>query len=193
MNEEKGRRPNRSELQAAAGKTVNDVIAPGLKGLFCGINPGLFTAWMGHHFARPGNRFWPAIYAAGITPHLLHPSEEQELLRYGYGITNVVQRATARADELSREEYVQGGERLVEKVMRYRPGVLAVLGLGAYRTAFGRPNASVGLQSRTIDGVPIWLLPNPSGLNAHYQLADLARLLRELDDFATAQAAATNR
>jgi TDG/mug DNA glycosylase family protein len=104
-----------------------------------------------------------------------------------------VQRATARADELSREEYVQGGERLVEKVMRYRPGVLAILGLGAYRTAFGRPNASVGLQSRTIDGVPIWLLPNPSGLNAHYQLADLARLLRELDDFATAQAAATNR
>lgn len=193
MNEEKGRRPNRSELQAAAGKTVNDVIAPGLKGLFCGINPGLFTAWMGHHFARPGNRFWPAIHAAGITPRLLHPSEEQELLRYGYGITNVVQRATARADELSREEYVQGGERLVEKVMRYRPGVLAILGLGAYRTAFGRPNASVGLQSRTIDGVPIWLLPNPSGLNAHYQLADLARLLRELDDFATAQAAATNR
>jgi len=193
MNEEKGRRPNRSELQAAAGKTVNDVIAPGLKGLFCGINPGLFTAWMGHHFARPGNRFWPAIHAAGITPRLLHPSEEQELLHYGYGITNVVQRATARADELSREEYVQGGERLVEKVMRYRPGVLAILGLGAYRTAFGRPNASVGLQSRTIDGVPIWLLPNPSGLNAHYQLADLARLLRELDDFATAQAAATNR
>ncbi|NLF64240.1 MAG: G/U mismatch-specific DNA glycosylase [Chloroflexi bacterium] len=193
MNEEKSRRPNRSELQAAAGKTVNDVIAPGLKGLFCGINPGLFTAWMGHHFARPGNRFWPAIHAAGITPRLLHPPEEQELLRYGYGITNVVQRATARADELSREEYVQGGERLVEKVMRYRPGVLAILGLGAYRTAFGRPNASVGLQSRTIDGVPIWLLPNPSGLNAHYQLADLARLLRELDDFATAQAAATNR
>ena len=169
------------------------MIAPDLKVLFCGINPGLYSAATGNHFARPGNRFWPALHKAGFTPRLLHPSEEQELLRYGYGITNVVQRATARADELSREEYVQGGERLVEKVMRYRPGVLAVLGLGAYRTAFGRPNASVGLQSRTIDGVPIWLLPNPSGLNAHYQLADLARLLRELDDFATAQAAATNR
>ncbi len=193
MSEERTRRPGRTELEAAAGKTVSDVIAPGLKGLFCGINPGLYTAWMGHHFARPGNRFWPAIHAAGITPRLLHPSEEQELLRYGYGITNVVQRATARADELSREEYVQGGERLVEKVTRYRPGVLAVLGLGAYRTAFGRPNATIGLQSRTIDGVSIWLLPNPSGLNAHYQLADLARLLRELDDFATAQAAATGR
>jgi TDG/mug DNA glycosylase family protein len=172
---------------------VNDVIAPGLKALFCGINPGLYTAWMGHHFAYPGNRFWPAIHAAGITPRLLHPSEEQELLQYGYGITNVVPRATARADELTKEEYIHGGERLVQKVEHYRPGVLAVLGLGAYRTAFGRPNASVGLQARTIDGVPIWLLPNPSGLNAHYQLDDLARLLRELDAFATAQAGATNR
>lgn len=193
MDEQGSRRPDRAALQAAARKTVSDVIAPGLKGLFCGINPGLYTAWLGHHFARPGNRFWPSLYAAGITPRLLHPSEEEQLLAYGYGITNVVQRATARADELSREEYVQGGERLVEKVARYRPGVLAVLGLGAYRTAFGRPNASVGLQSRTIDGVPIWLLPNPSGLNAHYQLADLARLLRELDDFATGQAIATDR
>lgn len=189
MSEEQTRRPGRSELQAAAGKTVNDVIAPGLKGLFCGINPGLYTAWVGHHFARPGNRFWPALYAAGITPRLLHPSEERELLQVGYGITNVVSRATARADELTREEYVTGGERLVEKVARFRPGVLAVLGLGAYRTAFGRPNASVGLQKKTIDGVPIWLLPNPSGLNAHYQLDDLARLFRELDDFATAHAA----
>lgn len=189
MSAEQTRRPGRSELQAAAGKTVNDVIAPGLKGLFCGINPGLYTAWVGHHFARPGNRFWPALYAAGITPRLLHPSEERELLQVGYGITNVVSRATARADELTKEEYVTGGERLVEKVERYRPGVLAVLGLGAYRTAFGRPNASVGLQTKTIDGVPIWLLPNPSGLNAHYQLDDLARLFWELDDFATAQAA----
>lgn len=191
MTGENRRRPSRSELQAAAGKTVSDVIAPGLKGLFCGINPGLYTAWMGHHFAYPGNRFWPALYAAGITPRLLHPSEEQELLQAGYGITNVAPRATARADELTKEEYVRGGERLVEKVARYRPGVLAVLGLGAYRTAFGRPNASVGLQKKRIDGVPIWLLPNPSGLNAHYQLEDLARLLRELDDFASAQAAAT--
>jgi TDG/mug DNA glycosylase family protein len=193
VNQEPKSRPSSAELQAAAGKLVEDVIAPGLKVLFCGINPGLYTAWMGRHFARPGNRFWPALYAAGITPRLLHPSEEQELLRYGYGITNVVQRATARADELAKEEYVAGGKRLVEKVERYQPGVLAVLGLGAYRTAFGRPDASVGLQEKTIDGVPIWLLPNPSGLNAHYQLADLARLLRDLDDFATAQAGATAR
>lgn len=183
--EKKRRRPSRAELQAAAGETVDDVIAPGLKGLFCGINPGLYTAWMGHHFAYPGNRFWPALHVAGITPRVLHASEEQELLAYGYGITNVVPRATARASELDKAEYVRGGERLVEKVRRYRPGMLAVLGLGAYRTAFGRPNASVGLQKKTIDGIPIWLLPNPSGLNAHYQLDDLGRLLQEMDTFAT--------
>ena len=184
MTNEQRRRPGQDELQAAAGKTVNDVISPGLKGLFCGINPGLYTAWMGHHFARPGNRFWPALHVAGITPRVLHPSEEQELLAYGYGITNLVTRATARADELDKAEYVRGGDKLVQKVKRYRPGVLAVLGLGAYRTAFGKPDASVGLQKKTIDGVPIWLLPNPSGLNAHYQLDDFGRLLRELDDFA---------
>lgn len=188
MTDEQRRRPSRSELQAAAGNTVNDVIAPGLKGLFCGINPGLYTAWMGHHFARPGNRFWPALHVAGITPRVLHPSEEQELLGYGYGITNLVMRATARADELDKEEYVRGGERLVEKVELYRPGVLAVLGLGAYRTAFGKPGAGVGLQKKTMGGVAIWLLPNPSGLNAHYQLDDFGRLLRELDAFASTRA-----
>lgn len=181
-------RPTRAELQAAADKMVADVIAPGLKGLFCGINPGLYTAWMGHHFAYPGNRFWPALHVAGITPRVFHSSEERELLGYGYGITNVVPRATARASQLDKEEYVRGGEQLVAKVKQYRPGVLAVLGLGAYRTAFGRPNASVGLQKKTIDGVPVWLLPNPSGLNAHYQLEDLGRLLQELDDFATSRA-----
>lgn len=173
-------RPTREELLAAAGKTLPDVIAPGLSVLFCGINPGLYTAAVGHHFARPGNRFWPALQAAGFTERLLDPSEESELLQWGYGITNVVERATATAVELSSEELAAGGRRLAEKAGRFRPGFVAVLGVGAYRTAFGRPKASMGLQPETLGEARIWVLPNPSGLNAHYQPVDLARMFREL-------------
>lgn len=173
-------KPTREELLAAHGKTVSDVIAPGLRVLFCGINPGLYTAVTGHHFARPGNRFWPALYAAGFTNRLLAPFEERELLKSGYGITNMVARATATADELSAEEFVAGGRLLEAKVKRYRPRYIAVLGVGAYRSAFGRPKAKLGLQDERMNDARIWVLPNPSGLNAHYQPKDLARLFQEL-------------
>ncbi len=173
-------KPSKEELLAAAGKTVPDVIARGLRVLFCGINPGLYTAAVGHHFARPGNRFWPALYASRFTERLLSPFEEHELLTNGYGITNVVERATATAAELSIEEYIEGGRLLGAKVRRYRPRFLAVLGVGAYRTAFDRPKAKLGLQLELIGKTSIWVLPNPSGLNAHYQPKDLARLFSEL-------------
>ena len=173
-------KPTKEQLLAATEKTVRDVIAPDLRVLFCGINPGLYTAAVGHHFARPGNRFWPALYAAGFTDRLLSPFDERELLKSGYGITNVVQRATASADSLTKEEMIAGGARLRAKVLRYRPKVLAVLGLGAYRTAFNQPKAAVGRQQALIGNTVLWVLPNPSGLNANYQPADLARLFREL-------------
>src|SRR5512142_3015976 len=160
-------RPSRIDLESAAGKTIPDVIAPGLNVLFCGINPGLYSAAIGHHFGRPGNRFWPAIYRAGITPRLLPPEEDRELLASGYGITNVAARATAAAEELSRAELVAGGKILEEKVTRYAPRFLAVLGLTAYRTAFNRPQARIGLQAEKMGPSRIWVLPNPSGLNAH--------------------------
>jgi double-stranded uracil-DNA glycosylase len=173
-------RPSQEELRAAAGKSVPDVIAEGLRVLFCGINPGLYTAAVGHHFARPGNRFWPALQAAGFTDRLLSPFEERELLKNGYGITNVVARATATAAELSREEYIRGGQLLETRVRRYHPKFLAVLGVGAYRTAFDRPKATLGLQPELLGRTSVWVLPNPSGLNAHYQPKDLARLFTEL-------------
>ncbi len=135
---------------------------------------------MGHHFARPGNRFWPALYAAGFTEQLLSPFDERDLLKNGCGITNVVMRATATADQLSREELREGGKRLVAKVRRYRPRVLAILGLGAYRAAWERPRATIGRQEERIGETIIWVLPNPSGLNAHYQAKQLARLFSEL-------------
>jgi TDG/mug DNA glycosylase family protein len=156
------------------------VIAPGLRVLFCGINPGLYTAAVGHHFARPGNRFWPALFAAGFTDRLVSPFDERRLLQDGYGVTNVVMRATATADQLTREELLTGGKRLMAKVRRYQPAFLAVLGLGAYRTAWDRPKAVIGRQEETIGETVIWVLPNPSGLNAHYQANDLARLFGEL-------------
>jgi TDG/mug DNA glycosylase family protein len=177
---ERPRRPTPQELLAARGKTVPDVIAPGLNVLFCGINPGLYTAAIGHHFGRPGNRFWPTLHRAGFTPRLLSPYEERELLPLGYGITNVVDRATAAAEELSAEEYVEGGRRLEAKVSRYSPRVLAVLGVGAYRTAFGRRGAAVGRQDEPLGGATVWVLPNPSGLNAHYQLNGLIEVFKRL-------------
>jgi TDG/mug DNA glycosylase family protein len=175
-------KPTKEQLLAATEKTVRDVIAPDLRVLFCGINPGLYTAAVGHHFARPGNRFWPTLYAAGFTDRLLSPFDERELLKNGYGITNVVQRATASADQLTKEEMVDGGARLRAKVLRYRPKVLAMLGLGAYRTAFNQPKAVAGRQEDVMGNTVLWVLPNPSGLNANYQAAALARLFRELKE-----------
>jgi TDG/mug DNA glycosylase family protein len=173
-------KPTREQILAAEGKTVRDVIAPKLRVLFCGINPGLYTAAVGHHFARPGNRFWPTLYAAGFTKRLLSPFDECELLKSGYGITNVVTRATATADQLTHEELVAGGKKLIQKVRRNRPQFLAVVGLGAYRVAFNRSKATVGRQEEKIDDTVLWVLPNPSGLNANYQPKELARLFKEL-------------
>ncbi len=173
-------KPTKADLLAAADKTLADVAAPGLRVLFCGINPGLYSAAVGHHFGRPGNRFWPALFAGGFTPRLFTPFDEQELLPLGYGITNVVARASAAADELSADEIVRGGVTLRAMVVRLRPRYLAVLGVGAYRVAFARPKAALGLQPEGIGETKVWVLPNPSGLNAHYQAAGLAALFREL-------------
>jgi double-stranded uracil-DNA glycosylase len=163
-----------AELEAARGMLVPDVVADGLHVLFCGINPGLMTAATGHHFARPGNRFWPALHVSGFTPRLLRPDEQHELLPLGLGITNVVARASARADELDDAEYREGGRLLREKVRRLRPRWLAVAGVTAYRVAFGDRHATIGPQPRTIGDTRIWALPNPSGLNAHWTLGTMA-------------------
>lgn len=166
-------KPTRADLLAAKNKTVRDVIAPNLRVLFCGINPGLYSGATGHHFARPGNRFWPTLYQAGFTQRLFTPAEERGLLASGYGITNLVARATATADELSSEELMAGRQRLELKVRRYRPRVVAMLGIGAYRTAFAKKASTLGKQPERLADAVIWVLPNPSGLNAHYQLANL--------------------
>jgi TDG/mug DNA glycosylase family protein len=163
---------------------VPDLIADRLAVLFVGINPGLYSAATGHHFARPGNRFWPALHDAGFTEVLLRPWEQRRLLPLGFGITNLVARATAAADELSPHELRRGRHRLGVKVRRYRPRCVAVLGIGAYRTGFGRQRAGVGLQPETLEGAALWVLPNPSGLNANHQRADLAREFRALRRFA---------
>lgn len=167
-------RPTRAEQQAAAGLSIPDLAGPSLRVLFCGINPGLYSAATGHHFARPGNRFWRTLYASGFTSRLLHPSEQDQLLGLGLGITNVVARSTSRADELSREELIAGGRMLAAKLNELRPRWLAVVGVTAYRTAFGQPGAVVGRQDTMIDDTPVWVLPNPSGLNASYQIDRLA-------------------
>nr|WP_239144943.1 G/U mismatch-specific DNA glycosylase [Actinoplanes couchii] len=172
-------------MAAAAGQTIADVAGPDLLVLFSGINPSLYSAATGHHFARPGNRFWPALHGAGFTDRLLHPSEQHLLPALGLGITNVVSRATARADELSPDEFVTGGARLTDRVARLRPRFLAVLGVTAYRAAFHRPKAKMGRQQETIAGVPVWVLPNPSGLNAHFQLPALITEFTALREAAT--------
>jgi len=171
-------KPTRAELLAAAGKSVPDVIAPGLRVLFCGINPGLYSGATGHHFARPGNRFWPALHGAGFTKRLMDPSEERELLRSGCGVTNLVARTTATAEELAPRELLAGRRRLERMVKRCRPRVVAVLGVGAYRTAFEVPRAALGRQPERLAGAALWVLPNPSGLNANHQLPDLIRMFR---------------
>jgi TDG/mug DNA glycosylase family protein len=173
-------KPTKEELAAAFGKTLPDVIARDLDVVFCGINPGLYTAAVQQHFGRPGNRFWPTIYKAGFTPRLFHPSEQRDLLQHGCGITNVVARATTAAAELTPAELVEGARVLEAKIRRYRPRVLAIVGIGAYRTGFNRPRAKTGLQEETIAGTRIWILPNPSGLNANYRPAELVALYREL-------------
>lgn len=178
-------RPTKEDLAAAVRKRLPDVIGPRLSVLFCGINPGLYSSATGHHFARPGNRFWPVLFAAGFTPRRMDGFEDGELLELGYGITNLVARTTATADVLSDRELRAGARVLEEKLRVYRPKVLAVVGLGAYRTAFADAEARCGLQLPTIHETRIWLLPNPSGLNAHHQIADLARLFGELRKYAT--------
>lgn len=177
-------KPTRADLLAAVDKTIPDVIARDLRVLFCGINPGLYTAAVGHHFGRPGNRFWPTLHRAGFTPRLFAPSEQRLLLELGYGITNLVARATATADQLTTAELIESAAVLERKVRRYKPHFLAIVGIGAYRTAFARPKAQLGLQQETIGATKIWVLPNPSGLNANYQADALANLFRELREAA---------
>jgi TDG/mug DNA glycosylase family protein len=172
-------KPSKADLAAAAGKTVPDIIAPQLRVLFCGINPSVYSAVVGHHFARPGNRFWPTLHRAGFTPRQLRPEEEQELLSYGYGITNIVERATVAAAELTADELAAGGRRLRATVERYHPRALAILGISAYRTAFNQPRAVLGRQPESIGATQLYVLPNPSGLNAHYTPTDLARVYHE--------------
>jgi TDG/mug DNA glycosylase family protein len=176
-------RPSAEQLQAAYGEPVPDLVAPGLRLLLCGINPSLWSAAAGCHFGNPANRLWPTLHLAGLTPRRLHPSEGAALLRLGIGVTNVVNYATARADELTAEQVRAGRGRIEETVLTWQPQVVAFLGLGAYRTAFDIAKASVGRQPARIGESVVWLLPNPSGLNAHYQLPDLARVYGEVRAF----------
>jgi len=173
-------KPTKQQLIDAAGKTVPDVIARDLRVLFCGINPGLYTAAVGHHFAHPGNRFWRALHKSGFTDRLLSPFDERELLKLGIGISNVVAHATASATELTKADFIEGGRSLAAKVKRHQPRIVAILGVGAYRQAFGQPKATVGEQRGRIHSARVWVLPNPSGLNANYQLPDLVRLFTNL-------------
>ncbi len=173
-------KPTKEDLRDAPNRTTEDLIDYDLKVLFCGINPGMWSGATGFHFAKPGNRFWKSLHLGGFAERLFHPSEEHELLENGYGITSFCKRTTATAAELSNEEIIQGGKNLVKKIEKYKPQFLAVLGIGAYRTAFNQPKAKLGLQEEEIGKTKIWLLPNPSGLNAHYQLNDLAKLFSEL-------------
>ena len=171
-------KPTKADLQTAANRSIADVIAPELRVLFVGINPGLYSGWTGHHFARPGNRFWPTLHAAGFTPRQLHPSAQDELLQYGCGVTNFVNRATATAAELAPAELAAGSARLAQIVAHYQPQSIAVLGITAYRTAFDRPKAALGRQPELLVDTPVWVLPNPSGLNAHYTLATLTEVFQ---------------
>ena len=173
-------RPTTADLKAARGKSIPDVIGPGLDVLFVGINPSLWSGAVGLHFARPGNRFWRALHEAGFTDRLLSPYEGVELLRRRIGVTNLVNRATASADELGIDDYRHGARRIQAKVRRYRPKVVAFVGMGAYRVAFGRPRARGGRQDERLAGAVIWVLPNPSGRTAGYQMPALARAFREL-------------
>jgi double-stranded uracil-DNA glycosylase len=173
-------RPTKADLAAAAGKFIRPVIAPGLDILFVGINPGLYSGATGHHFARPGNRFWPALHHSGLTPRQLAPHENRLLLEHGLGIVNIVQRTTAAESDLEPEEFRAGAVTLRRQLLRYRPKVAAFLGLGAYSRAFEVKKVQIGDQAHTIGATRLWALPNPSGLNANYQMPDFVRLFREL-------------
>lgn len=183
-NHGREQKPTREALQAAAGLTVPDVIRPRLRILFCGINPGLYSGFVGHHFAGPSNRFWPTLHRAGFTEERLFPAEERRLLEYGYGITNLVKYSTGSADEVKKEALKAGAVNLRLKVARWKPWLLAILGIGAYRAAFEEPRAQIGLQPRTIGQACVWILPNPSGLNAHYTLQQLADAFGDLRRYA---------
>jgi len=173
-------KPTPAQLEAARGLTVPDLVAPGLRVVFCGINPGLYTAAIGHHFGRPGNRFWKLIHLAGFTDRQLSPFEERRLLDAGVGITNLVPRTTAAASELSPAELREGVARVERLACEHAPDYVAFLGMLAYRTATGRRGAALGLQPERLCDSRIWLLPNPSGLQARYQLAELVELFGEL-------------
>ncbi|KAB1913420.1 G/U mismatch-specific DNA glycosylase [Micromonospora noduli] len=179
------RRPTPQEVAAAVGRGLPDIIGPGLRVLFCGYNPGLYSAAVGLPFARKGSRFWPALHGGGFTDRQLHPWEHDELLRHGLGITSLSNRATARADELTSAELVAGVTGLAVKAERYRPRWVAILGVTAYRIAFARPKAGLGPRPDRLGPARVWVLPNPSGLNAHFPLpaltAEFAKLRRELD------------
>ena len=174
------RRPTSEQLRVAANQKLRDVIAPDLDVLFCGINPGLYSAAVGHHFARPGNRFWPTLHASGFTPRRFSGFDDRLLLPLGLGVTNIVARTTARAHELSSEELIDGGRLLRRRVLHFRPRFLAIVGFTAYRIAFDNRKATGGRQSEPIGATVVWVLPNPSGLNAHHQPATLTKLFREL-------------
>lgn len=171
--------PSKDQLQKAASKKLSDLLDYNLKVLFVGINPGLYTAYTGFPYARPGNRFWPSLYGSGFTPRVFQPSEYREMLKLGYGMTNVVARASNSANELSKEEYIEGGKVLEAKVLKYKPQWVAFVGVQAYRAAFARPKAQVGEQNETLGESKIWVLPSPSGLNAHYRPAEFAAVFRE--------------
>ena len=183
MKPEKPRRPTKIELEQAVGGATRDVLAPNLKVVFCGINPSVYSVVVGHHFARPGNRFWPALFNSGFTPRLFAPDEDQKLLEVGLGITNVAARATVAAADLFPGELEAGGAILRAKIEKLKPKFLAVLGIGAFRVAFGPKDAVLGLQDLEIGETRVWVLPNPSGLNAHYKPSDLAQLFREFRGF----------
>jgi TDG/mug DNA glycosylase family protein len=186
-------KPTKAQLLAAQNKFVPDLATKNLIVLFAGINPGLYTAAIGHHFGRPGNRFWPALYGGGFTPRLFSPFEASLLLELKFGITNIVERATARADELTNDELRAGAKLLEAKVKRWRPTVVAFVGIGPYRIVSGVKDARVGLQEATFGGSHAWVLPNPSGLNAHYQPAALAQLFGDLRLWAVAQHGRRNK
>lgn len=188
-----GPRPSLADLGAARDKTIPDVAAPGLRVLFAGINPSLYSAATGYHFARPGNRFWPALHLSGFTGRLFQPCEQEQLLPLGLGITNVAPRATVRASELTAGEIREGAGALVAKVELLRPRWLAVVGVTVYRAAFARPHAREGEQAETLDGTRLWLLPNPSGLNAHWPLPSLAEEFGKLREAAGALSPASER
>jgi double-stranded uracil-DNA glycosylase len=173
-------RPSKVELESARGRVISDVLGPNVDAVFVGINPGLWSGAVGHHFARPGNRFWKALHRSGFTDRLLSPLEDASLLDRNLGVTNLVARTTASASELSAEELRRGAQRLGERLAPLRPRIVAVLGIGAYRTGFDRPRATLGPQEEDLGSSRLWVLPNPSGLNAHYQLDDLVERFRTL-------------